>query len=204
MGENETPSETTVRKASTETNTIRLTKPLVDRISGALTKADVNLLATALTSATLDEAMCIVEDVSHVTGVDLLDPRLIDILTDTVIVDKLQAYETTTRLHLTDIMRRTYQQGAVNDQRSVTRVRYNKFRMWYGGSITCFACVYMTYITIVDIGYADTVLGFLMGTLVGTVVTFYFGSSAKQGDLSENEVVRERYSSTTGSKKDNE
>lgn len=180
----------------------KISRPLADRASGALVKADVNLLAVALSSGTLSEASEIINDVFKVTGIDLLDPKLAEILTDKDVVDKLQSYETTMRAHLTEIMERSYQLRAFNDQRSVTRVRYNKFRMWYGGSITCFACGYMLYITIMDISYADTVLGFLMGTLVGTVVTFYFGSSAKQGDLSENEVVRERYNHSTSPKKE--
>lgn len=188
--------------ATTDSATEQISRPIVDRASGALIKADVNLLAVALSSGTLEEASEIINDVFKVTGIDLLDHKLAEILTDNNIVDKLQSYETTMRAHLTEIMKKSYQQRAFNDQRSVTRVRYNKFRMWYGGSITCFACGYMLYITVMDISYADTVLGFLMGTLVGTVVTFYFGSSAKQGDLSENEVVRERYNYSASPKKE--
>lgn len=176
---------------------IPITQSLVDHISGALIRADVNLLALALSSARIDDAKALIADVKTITAIDLTVPTLCESLEKEEVVDTLQAYETTARSRLITLIQQRYGEQAVNDQKSVLRVRYNKFRMLYGASITAFACAYMLYITTRDLSYADTVLGFLMGTLVGTVVTFYFGSSAKQGDLAENEVVKERYNYTT-------
>lgn len=190
--------ETNTEQQSSETNScVCASQSVVDRISGALIRADINLLALALSAARLEDALSLIEDVKVATDINLYDPHLTAVLEDKSVVDALQAFETTTRKRLTEIVQEHHRKQAVNDQKSVLRVRYNKFRMWYGASITIFACGYMLYITIRDLSYADTVLGFLMGTLVGTVVTFYFGSSAKQGDLAENEVIRERYNHTS-------
>lgn len=39
-----------------------------------------------------------------------------------------------------------------------------------------------TYITIVNVKVADTVLGFLLGTIVATIINFFYGSSKGSAD----------------------
>lgn len=171
----------------------------IERVAGTLIKSDINLLALALSAAHREDAIDIINDVKMATGIDLLDRKLTTVLEDSQAVDALQNYETMVRSHLTELLQKYHEEIAAREQKAVLRVRYSKFRMWYGASITTFACAYMLYITFRDLSYADTVLGFLMGTLVGTVVTFYFGSSAKLSDLSENEVASDKHTSTTTS-----
>lgn len=175
-----------------------LDRTILERISGTLYKSDVSLLAVALSMISIPNAIAIINDAWQSTEIDLTDPKLADFLSShPEAVDHLQSYESTIRTHLLSLIRKVHQERAVNDQSSVVRVRYNKFRMWYGGGITTFACAYMLFITYQNLSYADTVLGFLMGTMVSTIVSFYFGSSAKQGDLAENDVFREKYNHTS-------
>jgi len=60
--------------------------------------------------------------------------------------------------------------------------RAGRFMYWLGGSWSAFAASYITAITFFDVPkenvrFADTVLGFLLGTVVTSVLNFYFGSS---------------------------
>lgn len=56
------------------------------------------------------------------------------------------------------------------------------FRAWLAGAWTVYAMVYILLITYIpippdSIRFADTILGFLLGTIVATIINYFLGSS---------------------------
>jgi hypothetical protein len=61
------------------------------------------------------------------------------------------------------------------------------FAIFLSAYLVAFTSVYIVLITFCDIPeenmpFVNTVLGFLLGTVVGTVVTYYLGSSKSSAD----------------------
>lgn len=57
-----------------------------------------------------------------------------------------------------------------------------RFIYWFAASWSFFSMAYITLITFSDIPlgntrFADTILGFLLGTIVATIIVYFFGSS---------------------------
>lgn len=57
-----------------------------------------------------------------------------------------------------------------------------RFMLWFGASIVLVAFIYIFCITFIPVPaanakFVDIILGFLIGTMFGTVINFYFGSS---------------------------
>ena len=67
-----------------------------------------------------------------------------------------------------------------------------RFIYYYASFITLATIAYIYFITFYEIPkdnvrFADTVLGFLLGTLLATIINFFFGSSS--GSDKKNEVI---------------
>lgn len=66
-----------------------------------------------------------------------------------------------------------------------------KFKFYLASAWSVFAFIYILAITFLNIPtpnarFADTIIGFLLGTVVATILNFFFGSSAgseKKTDL---------------------
>lgn len=57
-----------------------------------------------------------------------------------------------------------------------------RFVYWFAAAWSLFAMAYLTFITFVDFPlsnqrFADTILGFLLGTIIATIIVYFFGSS---------------------------
>jgi len=72
----------------------------------------------------------------------------------------------------------------------------NRFLLYFAASLVGISLTYVFCITFLKIPignerYADVCLGFLLGTLVGTIITFYYGSSKDNRMQNEyNELVK--------------
>jgi len=65
-----------------------------------------------------------------------------------------------------------------------------RFVYWLATAWSSFAVIYIVAITFVpipdnNIRFADTILGFLLGTVVATILNFFFGSSKSSKDKDE-------------------
>lgn len=165
----------------------------ISSVADSLLNNDVGLLSLALSSAPIEHAKAIINDIREVTFIDLTDIHIRAGISHGQI-DVLQKYETNHRSYLVNLIRKSLYEEAINNQKTNTKVRYSGFRMWFAVGISVFTGAYIFFITYKNIDFANTVLGFLMGTLVGTVVNFYFGASAKQSDLAN---ISEKSSSGT-------
>lgn len=61
------------------------------------------------------------------------------------------------------------------------------FLLWFAAGIVFLTFVYIFSVTFIPLPeghekFADTILGFILGTLVGTVITFFYGSSHSSRD----------------------
>lgn len=69
----------------------------------------------------------------------------------------------------------------------------NYARIILAGAWSAFAMWFISFIITHVINenavrYVDTILGFLMGTIVGVIINYYFGSS--QGSADKNELIK--------------
>ena len=66
----------------------------------------------------------------------------------------------------------------------------NKFMIYYASGVTFISFVYIFCITFIPLPkdnqrFADVILGFLLGSLIGSILQYYFGSSATSKDKDE-------------------
>lgn len=67
-----------------------------------------------------------------------------------------------------------------------------RFVYWFAAFWSLFACAYIGFITFGEIPannvrFADTILGFVLGTLIATIIQFFYGSS--RGSNGKTEVM---------------
>lgn len=132
-----------------------------------------------------DAAKKVAEIAIAVTGIS--DPKK---ATETILVDPLLELEfrkqikaqehDLNRLYLLDVQDARHMQIEVikNGRTRVSR----EFIYWYAAFITLFACSYIAAITFFTVPesstrFADTALGFILGTMISAVIQFFYGSS---------------------------
>lgn len=80
----------------------------------------------------------------------------------------------------------------------------SRFMLWFGAGNIAVTFIYIFCITFIEVPkdnqkFADTILGFLMGTLVATIIQFYFGSSHNSRDKDKSlETITELQSAIMG------
>lgn len=169
------------------TEIAELDKHSLHSIGDTLLTVDVNLLSVTISHATPQDAMRIIADVKINTNIDLSDSKVINVLTSEQI-EELKKFETSHRTQLVNIIQHSFSTEALNAHHKEHQSRSNGFRMWLGAGLVLFTLCYVAGITWIPIPetsvrFADTTLGFLLGTIVSTIVNFYFGSSVRQSDL---------------------
>lgn len=65
-----------------------------------------------------------------------------------------------------------------------------RFVYWFAAFWSLFACAYIGFITFGEIPannvrFADTILGFVLGTLIATIIQFFYGSSRSSSGKTE-------------------
>lgn len=78
-----------------------------------------------------------------------------------------------------------------------------QFVYWFAAGWSMFAAMYITLITFMTVSndrVADTILGFLLGTIIATIINFFYGSSAdskKKTDVMAAELKKNAHDSST-------
>jgi hypothetical protein len=151
-------------------------------IADGLIANDLNLLACTLKSCSEQEARNLVDDVFRYAALDISTRDKIAQMTETDI-DRLQRYETEHRGTLFDIILKCYETDSITARQHRASDRNSSFRRYFGSVLVFFAACYIVFITWMpipenNIRFADTILGFLLGTVITTVINFFFGSSS--------------------------
>ncbi len=156
-------------------------KPDINIESDVLAMNDINLLALAFTWATPEETAILLNYIKQATNLDLTDPVVIHNLDDAQ-VDKLQKFETSHKSFLLAIIFRQHDAELQEQDKVVFKRRSLGFIRIFGSILIFFALIYIAAITWIpipadNVRFADTCLGFLLGTVVSTIINFFFGSS---------------------------
>lgn len=170
--------------------------------AGILASKGLKLLSAAISrSAGVDNDQ-LKGDIESIMGIDISDPNVLENMTEEQILG-LKDFESTHTDMLLDIITtqmetqenqlhlentksaREMQIAALQSGRSDTSIN---FIYWFGGVLVTFALIYIFLITWIpipeaNIRFADTSLGFILGTLLSTVINFFFGSSMKKSDI---------------------
>ncbi|MGI1988704.1 hypothetical protein [Shewanella glacialipiscicola] len=132
-----------------------------------------------------DAAQKVADIATKITG--LSDPKaatekiLIDPVFENEFRKQISAQEhDLNRLYLLDVQDARHMQVEVikNGKTRVSR----EFIYWYAAFITVFACSYIAAITFISVPesstrFADTALGFILGTMISAIIQFFYGAS---------------------------
>ena len=162
----------------TETN-IELINTIVD---GLYTK-DVNLFALALRAMTENEANDIIESAIRETQIDIKASEIWSSLTPAQI-DELQKFETNHRTYLLSIIEKKYENDTMLLKKVNQQDKDSSFRRKLAVGMLIYSCVFLCMIVWIPIPesqnrYVDYILGFLTGTVVTTVINYFYGNSSK-------------------------
>lgn len=160
----------------------------ITHIADALTAKDVSLLSLALKAADDDVANQLLSQCAEILEVDQLTPKIVDGMTPEQ-VDALQRFETSHRTALTKLVTDKYVNDAMIAQGTEQKDKSASFLRYVGASMLAFSCLFLCAIIWLPIPeqqlrYVDYVLGFISGTIVTTIMNFFFGSTASKSDHS--------------------
>ena len=163
-----------------------MTKPkteLINTIVDGLYSRDVNLFALALRAMTEDEASEIIESAKRETEIDIKSSDIWSSLTPTQI-DELQKFETNHRTYLLSIIEKRYENDCMLLKKVNQQDKDSSFRRKLAVGMLIYSCVFLCMIVWIPIPesqnrYVDYILGFLTGTVVTTVINYFYGTSSK-------------------------
>ena len=162
----------------TETN-----NELINTIVDGLYTKDVNLFALALRAMTENEANDIIESAIRETQIDIKASDIWSSLTPAQI-DELQKFETNHRTYLLSIIENKYEADSMMLKKVNEQDKDSSFRRKLAVGMLIYSCVFLCMIVWVPIPepqnrYVDYILGFLTGTVVTTVINYFYGNSSK-------------------------
>lgn len=161
----------------------KLNSELIDTIIDGLYTKDVNLFALALRAMTDDEAIDIIESAKRETQIDIKSSEIWSSLTPSQI-DELQKFETNHRTYLLSIIEKKYEKDSMLLKKVNEQDKDSSFRRKLAVGMLIYSCVFLCMIVWVPIPepqnrYVDYILGFLTGTVVTTVINYFYGTSSK-------------------------
>lgn len=173
-------------------------------IADGLTYVDVNLMSLALRAASAEQAEEIIRSAETETGLDLTDASVFKTLTPEQI-DQLQRFETVHRTHLNQLVIDRYDRDSVALKMAEEKDKNALFRRRLGASLLGFSCIFLCMIVWIPIPesqvrYVDYILGFLTGTIVTTVINYFYGGNASKAEQPQNHTSP-NLSSVTDNKK---
>ena len=165
---------------------MKMTKPnieLINTIVDGLYTKDVNLFALALRAMTENEANDIIESAIRETQIDIKASDIWSSLTPAQI-DELQKFETNHRTYLLSIIENKYEADSMMLKKVNEQDKDSSFRRKLAVGMLIYSCVFLCMIVWVPIPepqnrYVDYILGFLTGTVVTTVINYFYGTSSK-------------------------
>ena len=160
---------------------MKMTKPnieLINTIVDGLYTKDVNLFALALRAMTENEANDIIESAIRETQIDIKASDIWSSLTPAQI-DELQKFETNHRTYLLSIIENKYEADSMMLKKVNEQDKDSSFRRKLAVGMLIYSCVFLCMIVWVPIPepqnrYVDYILGFLTGTVVTTVINYFF------------------------------
>lgn len=147
---------------------------------------NLKLLSTSIEAADIYEYRFLVDMIETHTGISIDSSND---LTDSQI-NTLQEFENKNRELLVSIIISNKRRGLFYLLTYFgSRISFNRI---LGLLIISFGCGYIFYVTVNplpenNIRFVDTVLGFVLGTMLSTVINFYFGSSTAPKNRKNNE-----------------
>lgn len=156
---------------------------LINTIVDGLYTKDVNLFALALRAMTENEANDIIESAIRETQIDIKAPDIWCSLTPAQI-DELQKFETNHRTYLLSIIENKYETDSMMLKKVNEQDKDSSFRRKLAVGMLIYSCIFLCMIVWVPIPepqnrYVDYILGFLTGTVVTTVINYFYGNSSK-------------------------
>lgn len=141
-----------------------------------LDEAGLHLLSTGIRNADLYEYEILTDIVKSSTGIDLSSSDTLSAIE----LEELKTFEDVNKNLIASVAITKTARGFWDVVDHL--IEATSFKMVFGMAMSVFSCCYITFVTIFDIPaenrrYVDTVLGFVMGTILGTVVSYFLGSS---------------------------
>lgn len=163
--------------------TTELNTELINTIIDGLYTKDVNLFALALRAMTEDEAKDIIESAIRETQIDIATSDIWSTLTSAQI-DTLQKFETNHRTYLLSIIEKKYETDSMMLKKVHEQDKDSSFRRKLAVGMLIYSCIFICMIIWIPIPepqnrYVDYILGFLTGTVVTTVINYFYGNSSK-------------------------
>ena len=153
-------------------------------IRSKLSSYDLKLLAVAIDSSDIYEHQLLQNMIYDTVGIDITDTAALNEQE----VTNLKKFEQENTDLLVSIIISSKKRGlSYIVSFFFSRLSFNRVM---GLMVFLFGCSYVGYVTVNtipedNIRFVDTVLGFVLGTMLSTVINFYFGSSTSPGTKSK-------------------